>query len=122
MDLPRPRALPSVPAMRIYDRIGATYTATRQPDPRIGAQIAAALDDCRSVINVGAGAGAYEPPQTVLAADPSPVMISQRPAGSAPAVQACAEVPTDRPQISGSRQRARRVTCGFLPRLPVRNS
>jgi len=47
------------------------------------------------VINVGAGAGAFEPPQTVLAADPSPVMISQRPAGSAPAVQACAEAVKD---------------------------
>ncbi len=77
--------------MRIYDKIGAAYTATRRPDPRIGAQIAAALSDCRPVINVGAGAGAYEPPQTVLAVDPSPVMISQRPAGSARAVQACAE-------------------------------
>jgi SAM-dependent methyltransferase len=77
--------------MPAYDTIGATYTATRQPDPRVGAQIAAALGDARSVINVGAGAGSYEPAQTVLAVEPSPVMISQRPAGAAPAVQARAE-------------------------------
>ena len=77
--------------MIAYDTIGVTYTATRQPDPRVGALIAAALGDARSVINVGAGAGSYEPEQTVLAVEPSPVMISQRPAGSAPAVQAQAE-------------------------------
>jgi SAM-dependent methyltransferase len=77
--------------MITYDTLGATYTATRRPDPRVGAQIRAALGDARSVINVGAGAGSYEPPQTVLAVEPSPVMIGQRPAGSAPAVQARAE-------------------------------
>ena len=43
------------------------------------------------MINVGAGAGSYEPPQTVLAVEPSLVMISQRPGGSAPVVQAQAE-------------------------------
>jgi SAM-dependent methyltransferase len=74
-----------------YDEIGTTYTVTRRPDPRIGALIEAALADARSVINVGAGAGSYEPPQTVLAVEPSPVMIRQRPAGSAAVVQARAE-------------------------------
>ncbi|HTJ36318.1 MAG TPA: methyltransferase domain-containing protein [Dactylosporangium sp.] len=77
--------------MAIYDAIGTTYTTTRRPDHRIGAQIAAALGDARSVINVGAGAGSYEPPQTVLAVEPSAVMIGQRPAGSARVVQARAE-------------------------------
>lgn len=77
--------------MAVYDTIGTTYTATRRPDPRIGAQIAAALGECRSVINVGAGAGAYEPPETILAVDPSLVMIRQRPPGAAPAVLAVAE-------------------------------
>ena len=43
------------------------------------------------MINVGAGAGAYEPPQTVLAVEPSKVMIDQRPRGAAPAVRAAAE-------------------------------
>ena len=77
--------------MLVYDKIGATYTVTRRPDPRIGALIRTALSDARSVINIGAGAGSYEPPQTVLAVEPSPVMIRQRPAGSAPVVQARAE-------------------------------
>jgi SAM-dependent methyltransferase len=75
----------------IYDAIGRSYTNTRRPDPRIGALISTALADARSVINVGAGAGSYEPPQTVLAVEPSPVMISQRPAGAAPVAQARAE-------------------------------
>lgn len=70
---------------------GSSYAATRRPDPRIGAQIAQALDVCGSVINVGAGAGSYEPPQTILAVDPSAVMIARRLAGTAPAVRATAE-------------------------------
>ncbi|WP_424533764.1 class I SAM-dependent methyltransferase [Sphaerisporangium viridialbum] len=77
--------------MTIYDRIGTTYTATRRPDARIAARIARALGDARTVVNVGAGAGSYEPPQTVLAVEPSTVMIGQRPDGAAPAVRARAE-------------------------------
>ncbi len=77
--------------MVIYDKIGVTYSQARRPDPRIGARIAAALGDATSVLNVGAGPGSYEPPQTVLAVEPSPIMISQRPPGAAPAVQARAE-------------------------------
>ena len=77
--------------MAIYDTIGATYTTTRRPDPRIAAQIHAALGDAETVINVGAGTGSYEPPQTVLAVEPSAVMIAQRPVGAAPAIQAGAE-------------------------------
>jgi SAM-dependent methyltransferase len=77
--------------MTVYDTIGATYTSTRRPDPRVAARIAAALGDARTVVNVGAGSGSYEPPQTVLAVEPSPVMIAQRPPGSAPAVRARAE-------------------------------
>lgn len=77
--------------MTTYDRIGVTYTHTRRPDPRIAAQIHRALGDAGSVINVGAGSGSYEPPQTILAVEPSAVMIAQRPADSAPAVQASAE-------------------------------
>ena len=74
-----------------YDVIGVGYATTRRPDPRIGAQLVAALGDARSVINVGAGAGSYEPAHTVVAVEPSSVMISQRPAGSAPVVRARAE-------------------------------
>lgn len=77
--------------MALYDSIGRTYSATRQPDPRIAAAIADALGDAASVVNVGAGTGSYEPAQTIAAVEPSQVMISQRPPGSAPAVQAVAE-------------------------------
>ncbi|MFD0434814.1 class I SAM-dependent methyltransferase [Streptomyces chartreusis] len=77
--------------MAIYDTLGTTYGRTRQPDPRIAAQIHAALGDATDVINVGAGTGSYEPPQTVLAVEPSHVMLAQRPPRSAPAVCAVAE-------------------------------
>lgn len=77
--------------MVAYDRIGATYCSTRRPDPRIAAQVHAALTAMDTVINVGAGTGSYEPAQTVVAVEPSMVMITQRPAGSAPCVQALAE-------------------------------
>ncbi|MFC3574754.1 class I SAM-dependent methyltransferase [Streptomyces yaanensis] len=77
--------------MATYDTLGATYARTRQADPRIAAQIHAALGNATDVINVGAGTGSYEPPRTVLAVDPSQVMLAQRPPGSAPAVQAVAE-------------------------------
>ena len=76
----------------IYDRIGGSYGATRQADPRIAALIWQALGDARSVVNVGAGAGSYEPSdREVLAVEPSELMIAQRPPGSAPALCACAE-------------------------------
>jgi SAM-dependent methyltransferase len=75
-----------------YDRIGRTYTATRRPDPRIAARIVAALGDARTVVNVGAGTGSYEPSdREVTAVEPSAVMIAQRPPGAAPVVQAAAE-------------------------------
>lgn len=77
--------------MTTYDRIGATYHHTRRPDHRIGALIHDALGDAGTVVNVGAGTGSYEPPQTVLAVEPSAVMIAQRPAGSARVVRASAE-------------------------------
>jgi SAM-dependent methyltransferase len=75
-----------------YDAIGRTYTATRGTDPRIAARIWDALGDARTVVNVGAGTGSYEPPdRDVTAVEPSAVMIAQRPPGAAPAVQASAE-------------------------------
>ncbi|MEU1199209.1 methyltransferase domain-containing protein [Streptomyces sp. NPDC005813] len=77
--------------MAIYDTLGATYGRTRQPDPRIAAQIHAALGDAADVVNVGAGTGSYEPPGTVLAIEPSHVMLAQRTPRSAPAVCAVAE-------------------------------
>ena len=76
----------------LYDNIGKTYTATRQPDPRIAAAILRALGDADTVVNVGAGAGAYEPiDRSVIAVEVSSRMIRQRKPGTAPAVQAVAE-------------------------------
>jgi SAM-dependent methyltransferase len=64
----------------------------RREDPHIAARIRAALSDARTVVNVGAGTGAYEPSDlAVTAVEPSEVMIAQRPRGSAPVVRACAE-------------------------------
>jgi len=78
--------------MSEYDRIGLTYATTRAPDPRIERQIAEALGDARSVVNVGAGTGAYEPRGLeVVAVEPSIVMLAQRAPGAAPGVQASAE-------------------------------
>lgn len=74
-----------------YDRTGRTYSYTRRPDPRIAALINDALRDMATIANIGAGTGSYEPPGTVIAVEPSRVMITQRPPGSAPAVQAVAE-------------------------------
>lgn len=73
-----------------YDTIGVGYAQQRRADPRIAAQIRAALAGAR-VVNIGAGAGSYEPPSTIVAVEPSEVMIAQRPEGSAPAVRAVAE-------------------------------
>ena len=76
----------------IYDRIGTTYNTTRRPDPRIAQVIWSALAGCRSVLNVGAGTGAYEPAdRTVVAVEPSATMRRARPEGSAPCVAAPAE-------------------------------
>ena len=77
--------------MELYDQIGVTYRSTRRTDPRVAAAIYEVLGDAGSVVNVGAGAGSYEPPQTIAAIEPSQVMIAQRPAGSAPVLRAVAE-------------------------------
>jgi SAM-dependent methyltransferase len=77
---------------RTYDRIGIGYADHRRPDPRIASLIAAALGDARTVVSVGAGTGSYDPQdRTVVAAEPSRVMIAQRPPLSAPVVRAEAE-------------------------------
>jgi ubiquinone/menaquinone biosynthesis C-methylase UbiE len=77
---------------RLYGTIGRAYTATRRTDPRIAAQIRDALGDARTVLNVGAGTGSYEPAdRDVTAVEPSAVMREQRPPGSARCVAATAE-------------------------------
>ncbi|MFE2053069.1 MerR family DNA-binding transcriptional regulator [Streptomyces sp. NPDC059459] len=77
---------------RLYDTIGSAYPATRRTEPRIAARIWDALGDARTVLNVGAGTGSYEPTdREVTAVEPSAVMRAQRPAGAAPCVAAGAE-------------------------------
>jgi SAM-dependent methyltransferase len=74
-----------------YDTIGQGYSQTRHEDPRFRAQIHAALADARTVVNVGAGAGAYEPSDRhVIAIEPSDVMAAQRSRDRAPAIRASA--------------------------------
>jgi SAM-dependent methyltransferase len=75
----------------LYDAIGIGYTNYRRPDPRLAMAILRALGDARTVVNVGAGAGSYEPTdRAVVAVEPARAMIQQRPSGSAPVVQASA--------------------------------
>ena len=75
-----------------YDSIGIDYARLRQPDPRIAARIEAAVGGARTILNVGAGTGSYEPARrAVTALEPSAEMIRQRPVGAAPAVQGVAE-------------------------------
>lgn len=72
-----------------YDTIGVNYARLRRADPRIAAQIEAALGDAATVLNVGAGTGSYEPAgRQVTAVEPSLEMIARRPPGAAPAIQA----------------------------------
>ncbi len=78
--------------MAAYDEIGHGYARRRRADPRFAAAISAALGDARSVINVGAGTGSYEPKdRAVKAVEPSVLMIAQRGGDAAPCVQARAE-------------------------------
>lgn len=75
-----------------YGAIGAGYSAYRQPEPAIAAQIHRALGAARSVLNLGAGAGSYEPvDREVTAVEPSASMRAQRPAHLAAAIDAVAE-------------------------------
>jgi SAM-dependent methyltransferase len=74
-----------------YDAIGVGYATFRQPDPRIAAQIWAAVGDAGRILNVGAGTGSYErTDRSMLAVEPSAVMIGQR-SGAVPVVRAAAE-------------------------------
>ncbi len=76
----------------LYDDIGTGYSLGRRTDPRWMAPIRAALGDARSIVDVGAGTGSYEPhDRRVLALEPSVEMIRQRPSHAGPAVRAVAE-------------------------------
>lgn len=87
----------------VYDTIGRGYVAHRRPDPRWEALVSAQVRGDgggtepltagrpRRLVNVGAGAGSYEPADcAVVAVEPSTVMVAQRPAGAAPVVRASA--------------------------------
>lgn len=75
-----------------YGVIGANYARYRQPDPQIAAFIHAALGDAQSVLDVGAGAGSYEPlDRFVTALEPSASMRAQRPAHLPAAIDGTAE-------------------------------
>jgi ubiquinone/menaquinone biosynthesis C-methylase UbiE len=77
---------------RRYDKIGVGYGANRTPDARWEMLIHAALGDARTILNVGAGTGSYEPrDRSVIALEPSQTMIDQRPPSAAPAVRGTAE-------------------------------
>ena len=75
-----------------YDTIGRVYARHRAADSRIASQIERALGSASTVLNVGAGTGAYEPrDRIVTAVEPSTVMIEQRAPDAAPVVRAVAE-------------------------------
>ena len=77
---------------QVFDTIGGTYAATRPTEPRIAARIWAALGDARTILNVGAGTGSYEPPDRhVLAVEPSALMRAQRQPDAAPCLAGSAE-------------------------------
>lgn len=74
-----------------YERIGEGYSRTRREDPRLSERILAALGPARTVVNVGAGTGSYEPrDRHVIAVEPSDRMAVQRPRELAPAIRASA--------------------------------
>jgi len=75
-----------------YDQIGLGYSTLRRPDPRIANTIKIALGDAENILNVGAGAGSYEPEErSVTAIEPSIEMIKQRPASKARVLRGVAE-------------------------------
>jgi SAM-dependent methyltransferase len=74
-----------------YEHIGHRYARTRREDPDLRERIARALGDARTVVNVGAGTGSYEPlDRHVVAVEPSDTMAAQRPRALAPAIRASA--------------------------------
>lgn len=76
----------------LYDTIGLNYADLRKPDYRIAEKIDRALGEAEQVLNVGAGAGSYEPEnRKITAVEPSIEMIRQRPASDATVIQGVAE-------------------------------
>jgi SAM-dependent methyltransferase len=74
-----------------YARYGTGYAGRRRTDPRIAALVHQALGTATTVLNVGAGAGSYEPEdRRVVAVEPSAAMVAQRPSRLGPAIRAVA--------------------------------
>jgi SAM-dependent methyltransferase len=75
-----------------YATYGAGYAGRRRTDPRIATLVDQALGTARTVLNVGAGAGSYEPvDRAVVAVEPSVAMLAQRPPGTGPVIRAVAQ-------------------------------
>ncbi|MBL7932718.1 MAG: class I SAM-dependent methyltransferase [Bacteroidia bacterium] len=76
-----------------YDALGHSYSEKRQTDQRIADYVYTVLADAETILNVGAGAGSYEPPNKyVVAVEPSVVMRKQRALNNkVPAINAKAE-------------------------------
>jgi len=87
-----------------YETHGTGYSQQRRPDPRIATQVHQALGAARTVLNIGAGAGSYEPEDRyVLAIEPSAAMRAQRPTHLAPAIHGLAEqLPLDDQSVDAS--------------------
>ena len=64
---------------QVYESIGVGYAAALRPDPRIHQWINDPLGDARTVINVGAGGGNYEPTDRIITSVESSLeVITQR--------------------------------------------
>src|ERR1700722_12690379 len=87
-----------------YDAHGSGYASQRRTDPRIAALVHQGLGSARTVLNVGAGAGSYEPEDRhVIAVEPSAAMRAQRPKHLAPAIHGVAEnLPLDDQSVYAS--------------------
>ncbi|QSE98667.1 class I SAM-dependent methyltransferase [Fulvivirga lutea] len=81
-----------IEAKPYYDQIGINYSNLRKPDSRIQSSINKELATAKTVLNIGAGTGSYEPKnKDVIAVEPSEIMIKQRPYDAAPVIKASAE-------------------------------
>ena len=87
-----------------YGTVGEGYARKRRTDPRIAALVHRAIGDAKTVLNVGAGAGSYEPDDRyVIAIEPSETMRAQRPAHLVPAIRGIAEqLPLDDQSVDAS--------------------
>jgi SAM-dependent methyltransferase len=87
-----------------YNLGGQGYAQQRRTDPRIAALVHHALGDARTVLNIGAGAGSYEPEDRhVIAIEPAAAMRAQRPRNLAPAINGVAEqLPLDDQSVDAS--------------------